>query len=241
MMTGMGHSDDKLSEQERIRSVYQAWLAKEAIAAYAWHRPEIMEQDAARRRVAGAMLARAIGPDLGQSFIVDVGCGSGGFLRQLIDWGADPVKLTGTEYQQERLDLAAVRSAPGVRWHLGDLDVIASASVDLAMANTVFSSILDPAARAGLAAEMWRIVKPGGWCMVFDFRYDNPHNQQVRKVRRGELAGYWPAAESHFRSLVLAPPLARRLARAPRLAGELLTALVPLLRSHFVYMARKRA
>lgn len=237
----MGHSDDNLSEQERIRSVYQAWLAQEAISAYAWHRPEIMEQDAARKRVAGAMLLRALGPDLGQAHIVDVGCGSGGFLRQLIDWGADPYKLTGTEYQQARLDLAAVRSAPGVRWHLGELDVIASGSTDLAMANTVFSSILDPAARAGLAAEMWRIVKPGGWCMVFDFRYDNPRNSQVRKVRRSELAAFWPAAASDYRTLVLAPPLARRLARAPRLAGELLTALVPALRSHFIYMARKRA
>ncbi len=241
MMAGMGHSDDTLSEQERIRSVYQAWLSKEAISAYAWHRPEIMEQDAAKRRVAGAMLARTIGPDLGQAVMVDVGCGSGGFLRQLIDWGADPVKLTGTEYQQERLDLAAVRSAPGVRWHLGDLDIVASGSVDLAMANTVFSSVLDPAARAGLAAEMWRIVKPGGWCMVFDFRYDNPRNQQVRKVTRSELAGYWPAAASDYRTLVLAPPLARRLVRAPRLVGELLAALAPVLRSHFIYMARKGA
>ncbi len=235
----MSHTDDHLSEQERIRSVYQSWLAKEAGDTYAWHRPEVMDQDAVRRRAAGAMLARTLGPDLSQSTIVDVGCGSGGFLRQLIDWGADPRKLTGTEYLPERLAAAALRSAPGVRWHLGDLDIVDDASVDLIVANTVFSSILDSDSRHALACAMWRTLKPGGWCMIFDFRYDNPRNKFVRRVSRAELRAWWPASQAVYRSLVLAPPIARRLARAPRMVGDVLVMLAPVLRSHFLYLARK--
>jgi hypothetical protein len=88
---------------------------------------------------------------------------------------------------------------------------------------------------------MWRAVKPGGWCMVFDFRYDNPRNPNVRKVTAAELRQYWPADQHHYRTVMLAPPIARRLARAPYLATELLAALLPVLRSHFIFMARKRS
>ena len=238
-MVSMNLPDEHLKEQERIRSVYRAWLADERVHAYAWHRADIMEQHAARLRVAGSMLASTIGPDLARLRIVDVGCGSGGFLRQLINWGADPAKLAGTEYLQDRLEQARLRSAPAVRWHLGDLDFTPAGSVDLVIANTVFSSILTPCARAALAADMWRALAPGGWCMLFDFRYNNPHNPNVRRVSRAELSQWWPAERQRYQSLLLAPPIARRLAGAPRLLGELLTTFVPPLRSHFIYMGRK--
>ncbi|HEY0061835.1 MAG TPA: class I SAM-dependent methyltransferase [Telluria sp.] len=235
----MAPQDYPPSEQDRIRSVYREWLAQDRIAAYAWHRPDIIEQDNARHRVAGAMLAATLGPDLSETRILDVGCGSGGFLRQLIDWGADPSRLVGTEYQPERLELARLRTAPGVRWHLGDLEFAADSSFELAVANTVFSSILEPHERARLAAEMWRTIMPGGWCMVFDFRYNNPRNQQVRRLDWRQLQSFWPTRVCRHQTLLLAPPIARRLSGAPRLLSELLVTFAPVLRSHFIYMARK--
>lgn len=225
-------------EQERIRRVYDAWLKAERASAYAWHRPEVLDQSAAHWRTAATLLARTVGPDLGALRVLDVGCGSGSFLRQLITWGADPARLAGTEYQPERLMSARRRSPAALRWHLGDLNVFADGSVDLACANTVFSSVLEDAARARLAAEMWRTVAPGGWCMVFDFRYDNPRNAQVRRVGRDELLAFWPGSAWHYRTLLLAPPIARRLARWPRILREAL-ALVPPLRSHFILMVQK--
>ncbi len=236
----MGNSDDDLTEQERIRSVYRAWFAEHRRGAYSWHRRDVIEHAAEVRRITAALLARAVGPDLGSLRVVDVGCGSGGFLRQLIDWGADPALLAGTEYQHERLALAQARTAAGVRWHLGDLDHFAPRSFDLVVANTVFSSVLDPAARTELAGAMWDALAPGGWCMLFDFRYNNPRNPNVRRVTRTEAKRFWPGAvESDYRTLLLAPPIARRLNFAPRLVGELLTTFVPVLRSHFFYIARK--
>jgi SAM-dependent methyltransferase len=237
----MNSRPDNQAEQERIRSVYQQWRGGPTSAQYAWHRPEILQQTAARSRTLAPLLTAALGTDLSSARMIDVGCGTGAFLRQLIAWGADPAKLTGTEFQQDRLELARRHTAAGVQWHLGDLGCAETGSIDLASAETVFSSILDPALRRGLAAEMWRTVKPGGWGMVFDFRYDNPRNPNVRKVTQAELRAYWPADQYHYRTLMLAPPIARRLARVPYLATELLTAMLPLLRSHFIFMARKRS
>jgi hypothetical protein len=76
--------------------------------------------------------------------------------------------------------------------------------------------------------------------MVQDFRYNNPRNPNVRKVTRAELGRLWPGRQSHYRTTLLAPPLGRAVARAPYLLQDML-ALVPPLRSHFVYMARKDA
>ena len=229
---------DKQAEQQRIQHVYRAWQGA-ALARYAWHRPDIRVQGAQHARVLAAMLAATVGTDLSGLRVLDVGCGHGGFLRQLIEWGATPGHLTGTELQSDRIDFARARTAPGVGWHLGELDAFDDASADLVSANTVFSSILDDAVRRDLARQMWRVLRPGGWALIFDFRYNNPRNPHVRKLSDVELLRYWPAEQRLYRSLILAPPVARALAALPAVVAELLAALAPPLRSHFIYMAQK--
>jgi ubiquinone/menaquinone biosynthesis C-methylase UbiE len=227
------------AEQERINHVYRQWNGGAALPRYAWHRPEIVHQSAARARVLAELLSRTVGQDLSALRAIDVGCGGGAFLRQLIDWGATPSHLAGTELQHERLNQARAHTAPGVRWHLGQLDAFPDDSVDLVSAHTVFSSILDEDIRRALAAEMWRVLRPGGWTMIFDFRYNNPRNANVRKVTGVELLRFWPAEARHYRTLMLVPPLGRAIAGLPWLVPELLATVLPPLRSHFIYMARK--
>lgn len=230
---------DEQAEQERLARVYRGWHGGAALARYAWHRPEIVVQNAMYTRVLSRMLAATVGTDLGRINVIDVGCGTGGFLRQLIDWGATPANLTGTELQQDRLDLAAPRTASGVHWHCDALSALPSASADLVSAQTVLSSVLDADIRQRLAADMWRVLKAGGWCLVFDFRYNNPRNPHVRKVTRAELDGFWPGHGRQYETLLLAPPIGRALAALPALVSELLAALAPPLRSHFLYMVQK--
>jgi len=227
------------AEQERIAHVYRSWHGGAALARYAWHRPEILQQVAARARGFADLLSNTVGSDLAALQVLDVGCGTGGFLRQMIDWGATPSKLTGTELQNDRLEHARRCTAQGVQWHLGTLDVLPQAGYDLVTAQTVFSSVLDPGLRGALAAQMWGALRPGGWCLVFDFRYDNPRNRNVRKVTRAELQRWWPGEGARYRSLMLAPPIHRLLAGAPHMVSELLTACAPMLRSHFMYVIRK--
>lgn len=230
---------NKRVEQDRIKDVYRRWHGGAALERYAWHRPEILQQVAARSRVFADLLTDTVGSDLSSLRVLDVGCGTGGFLRQLIDWGADPARLTGIDPQQDRLDQARRVTAGGVQWRLGTLDSMGLRGFDLVSAQTVFSSILDPLLRRELADQMWRALRPGGWCLVFDFRYDNPRNPNVRKLTRAELDGFWPGERSRYRSLILAPPLHRLLARAPWMLSDMLAAVAPPLRSHFIYMVQK--
>jgi SAM-dependent methyltransferase len=227
------------AEQERINQVYRQWQDSSALASHDWYRPDIVSREAARARALARLLARTVGRDLSALRVLDVGCGNGSFLRQLIAWGATPAHLAGTELQQDRLEQARLHTAPGVRWHLGRLDAFPDDSVDLVSAHTVFSAILDEDKRRELAAEMWRVVKPGGWTMIFDVRYNNPRNPAVRKLTDVELLRFWPAETRHYCTLMLAAPLGRAMSRLPWLVPELLGAMVPLLRSHFVYMANK--
>jgi SAM-dependent methyltransferase len=235
----MSTHTDKQAELDRIKDVYKQWHGGAALSRYAWHRQEVQQQVAARSRAFATLLPATLGSDLSGLRVLDVGCGTGGFLRQLIDWGADPAKLTGTELQQDRLDHARGFTAEGVNWRLGTLDTMALHGFDLVSAQTVFSSILEPGLRRELASQMWRSLRPGGWCLVFDFRYDNPRNKHVRKVTRAELDAYWPGERSRYQTLMLAPPIHRMLSKAPWLAADILTALAPPLRSHFMYMVQK--
>lgn len=230
---------DQQTEQDRIARAHRGWHGGAALARHAWHRPDIVIQAGMRARVLSRLLAAAVGTDLAGVRVVDVGCGTGGFLRQLIDWGATPEHLTGTELQQDRLDQARPRTASGVHWHCGALGALPAASADLVSAHMVLSTILDPAPRQRLAADMWRVLKPGGWCLVFDLRHHDRRNPHAGKVTRAELDAYWPARRQHYETLLLAPPVGRALAALPALVSEALAALAPPLRSHFVYMAQK--
>jgi SAM-dependent methyltransferase len=227
------------AEQDRINHVYRPWDDGAGLARHAWHRQEILLQEADQARALAALLPVTVGADLSDVRVIDIGCGQGGFLRQLIDWGASPACLTGIEVQPDRLEHARLRTAPGVRWHLGTLDAFPDNSVDMVSAHTVFSAILDDDLRRELADEMWRVLRPGGWAMIFDVRYGTPGNRNVRKVTDVELLRFWPAEKRHYRTVILAPPLARALARLPRLVPDVLASLLPPLRSHFFYMAKK--
>ena len=54
-----------------------------------------------------------------------------------------------------------------------------------------------------------------------------------------ELDAYWPGERRRYRTLMLAPPIHRLLARAPWMMADLLSTVAPPLRSHFMYMVQK--
>lgn len=224
--------------QERICRVYAARGNK--FFLYDWHRPEIRHQKGEKDAVIASLLASSYGTNLSEADVLDVGCGSGGFLRTLVEWGAQPSRLFGTEFLEDRLQTARNCSPSDIKYHLGDLSNFLPERFDLVTSHTVFSSILDENERKELAHDMWRVLKPGGWLLIYDFRYNNPTNNDVRKVTRNELLLFWKeGVQRQYRTLHLAPPLARKIIPLTPLLGSLLPQLFPFLRSHFCFLLKK--
>lgn len=173
--------------------------------------------------------------------IVEVGCGSGGNLLDLLRLGAHADGLTGIELLPERV-AAARRSLPAaVTLIEGDAAAVslAPASQDAVLAFTVFSSVLDAASRASLAAAMWRWIRPGGGVLWYDFVFDSPGNPDVRGMPIRQVRGLFPEARLHIRRVTLAPPLARVLARVHPVLLALAAPCLPLLKTHRVVWAVK--
>lgn len=207
---------------------------------YSLLQPDVWQTVQERQRAMLRLFARLGWHDLGAKRALEVGCGGGGNLLELLRFGFAPQHLTGIELLPQRLALAR-RVLPGVTELIaGDACEahVHARSQDLVLAATVFSSLLDEAFRRRLAATMWHWVKPGGGVLWYDFTLDNPRNPDVRGVPLREVTMLFPHARVRSRRVTLAPPLARALCRIhPGLYG--VANAVPLLRTHVLAWLEK--
>ncbi len=172
--------------------------------------------------------------------LLEVGCGSGSNLLQLILLGFRPANLLGNELLEERAAQARERLPGATRIAVGDASSLdlGTERFDVVFQSTVFSSILDGEFQSRLARRMWALTKPGGQVLWYDFTYDNPRNPDVRGVPVARIRALFPEGTLSVRRLTLAPPIARPLARIhPSLYT--LANLLPLLRTHVLCSIRK--
>jgi ubiquinone/menaquinone biosynthesis C-methylase UbiE len=186
------------------------------------------------RRMLGA-LRRTGRPSLHDARILEVGCGTGQWLRQLIVWGAQPANLAGVDLLERRIEQARRLLPHGVGLHAGSAGDLphASASCDIVLQVTLFTSVLDLAERARIAREMTRVVKPSGIILWYDFHANSPRNPDVRGVRAREVRALFPSCRVELERITLAPPLARALVPRALLLASLL-GRVPLLCTHLL-------
>jgi len=233
-----GQLDDTQRELARITEEYHRRAAGARVAPGAYS----LFNDAALLHVHGierallALLRRHGFTDLAERAVLDIGCGSGSQLRRLLDYGAVPEHLTGVDLLPERIERARHLN-PAIHWVCGSAHELpfADAHFDLVTTYTMFSSILDEPLRRRIAAEMWRVLKPGGMVIVYDFAYDNPRNPVVRGITRRHIRALFAAPDARFdiRRVTLAPPLARRIAPRSRLLALALEDL-KLLNTHLL-------
>jgi ubiquinone/menaquinone biosynthesis C-methylase UbiE len=228
-----------LSETDRIARAYQEM---EARAGNRWSsaNPGNRSILAERRRAFARLLAEAGMNPIGDRRVIEVGSGTGSELAWLVELGARPSNLAGIDLLPDRV--AVARSAfPQIDFRQGNAERLdfAGGSFDLAMAITIFSSILDPAMASNVAAEIERVLKPGGGLLWYDVRYDSVSNPNVKAVPRARVRALFPGMEGRLSTTTLLPPLARRLGPATPILYPTLR-LLPPLRSHLVGVLRKR-
>jgi SAM-dependent methyltransferase len=167
----------------------------------------------------------------GTSRILDAGCGTGWWLRELVEAGVRPERLCGIDIQPERV-AAAGRAVPRAEIEVGDARRLTfpDESFSVVLQLTLLSSLGSHGAIREALGEGMRVLAPGGLLLVYEPRVPNPLNRHTLLVRNSDLdaAGISPREQS---SLTLVPALARRLGRrTPALYPRL--ARVALLRTH---------
>jgi SAM-dependent methyltransferase len=185
-----------------------------------------------RSRIAQG-LVRHFGMDVGSLRVLEIGCGSGGNLLELISLGFRPDHLVGNDLLPERAAVARQRLPAAVTVRDGnalELD-FPQASLDIVYQSTVFSSILDADFRSALARRMWEWVRPGGAVLWYDLAFDNPSNRDVRGVKPAEIRRLFPAGKMQVQTVTLAPPISRRVAPFHPALYAFFNA-IPVLRTH---------
>jgi len=235
------HESGESGEAAAIAARYAARDAAADAQRYSLFDAAALQAHQQRQRALLALWRRHGWTALAGRDLVEVGCGSGGNLLDLLRLGADPARLAGVELLPERAAAARERLPAAVRIDCADATRIgiAPASVDAVLAFTVFSSVLDDAVRQSLAAAMWRWLRPGGGAMVYDFTVDNPSNAAVRALTHRQVRGLFPEALAWNVRVTLAPPLSRAIAKLSPAALGPASALLPMLRTHRLWWLRK--
>jgi SAM-dependent methyltransferase len=200
-----------ITEESRIKTSY---ARRSSGSLYSWFNPgHLFYIQQLERRVL-TLLRREGLHAINDKKILEIGCGQGNWLRELIKWGASPENLTGIDLLPDRVAKARQLCPQGVEIHCGSAAKLAfdDGRFDLVFQFTVFSSVLDFTVKQLLAAEMLRVLTDGGHILWYDFYLSNPRNPDTRGIGKREIARLFPNCRIDLLKVSLAPPLTRLLA-----------------------------
>jgi ubiquinone/menaquinone biosynthesis C-methylase UbiE len=211
MSTDMKPSD-VVREEARIKAAYQN--KTKPVGYYSWFDPGNLLLVQERERALLKRLRQHGRDPLNGSRLLEIGCGSGHWLREFIKWGVSPADVTGIDLRPEELSAAARLCPQGVTLQCtnGSKLDFQNDSFDLVLQSLVFTSVLDEPMRQRMAQEMLRVVKKNGLIIWYDFFVDNPWNPNVRGVRKAEIQQLFPNCFIELERVSLALPLAKLLA-----------------------------
>ncbi|RJR55008.1 MAG: class I SAM-dependent methyltransferase [Desulfobacteraceae bacterium] len=174
--------------------------------------------------------------------VLEIGCGTGSNLLQLLRLGFRPENLVGSELLTDRLEECRRLLPSSIRLIPGDATEIdiPDGSFDIVFQSTVFTSILDKDFQFRLARSMWRLIKPGGGVLWYDFIYDNPKNPDVRGIELKQVKTLFPDGRMKYWRLTLAPPISRRVTRVHPFLYHVFN-MFPFLRTHVLCWIQKIA
>jgi ubiquinone/menaquinone biosynthesis C-methylase UbiE len=226
------------AEEARIQAVYAKRQGEDP--RYSWFNPGYLFMIQEQERWLLILLKRHGLVPLHTKKVLEIGCGTGYWLREFIKWGARPENITGIDLLSERVVEARRLLPEAVRIQCSNAANLAfpTETFDLILQSTVFTSVLDAGMKQQMASEMLRMVKRDGLILWYDFHVNNPWNPDVRAIKKREIYQLFPSCQIKLQRTTLAPPLARLIAPYSWLACHLLEK-VPFLRTHYLGVIRK--
>jgi ubiquinone/menaquinone biosynthesis C-methylase UbiE len=225
-------------EEARIRLAY---ARRQTDPRYSWFSRSHLLFMQERERYALAALKREGLLSLESKRILEIGCGTGHWLREFVKWGALPEHITGVDLLPDKVATARKLCPEQVAILCGNATRLAlpDEAFDLVFQSTVFTSMLDADMKRQVASEMRRVVKRDGLILWYDFFADNPWNAEVRGIRKREIHQLFPDCRVELRRITLAPPLLRFLAPYSWLACYVL-GRIPWLCTHYLGIIHRR-
>jgi ubiquinone/menaquinone biosynthesis C-methylase UbiE len=187
---------------------------------------------------------RAIDHDSPNARVLDVGCGIGCDIYELIRLHYSPAKITGIDILPDRIQEAR-RLWPQIRFVLGDASRMefADDTFDLIFESTMFATLPDDVLSAGIAQEMVRVCRPGGYLILVDWWTPKPGDPTYKALTRRRLARLF--ALGRDTDLVrtcrgaLVPPLGRSLSKWFPSIYFLVASVFPFLVGQVTYVLQK--
>lgn len=229
-----------MTSAEEVARIEAAYSRRKGRFCYTFMEPSLLLACQERERKLLAILVAEGIPSLQPLRILEVGCGTGFWLREFVKWGARPENIHGIDLLPERIAEAKKLSPSGITLECGSAARLnfVDAEFDLVMQSTMFTSILNSVMKEQIAREMLRVLRPTGLIVWYDFRVNNPRNPDVRGIKSAEVRSLFPGTRVEFHSLTLAPPIARPVARMSLLLHRVLSGITPL-RTHYLAVVRR--
>ena len=98
-----------MDENKRIKGVYSNRDKAGKRALYSWSNLHALYQSSTKSRMMSNILHSSFGDDLSNLIVLDVGCGFGNFLRELVEWGVDSDNCIGTEFLDYIIDTTPLK------------------------------------------------------------------------------------------------------------------------------------
>jgi len=227
-------------ELSRIKQAYARRDFSGKDKLYTFFNPSALFISQGRERAIINVLKQSGIVDLSNKRILDLGCGSGGVLRDFIKYGAQPENIYGLDLLPDRIEKAR-KLSPNVNFTCGNAEYLPyeDCFFDMVLCFTVFSSILCKKMKENVAKEMLRVLKAEGFVFWYDYHMDNPKNPDVRGVKKQEIFALFPNCSIQLKRVTLAPPLARLLAPYSWLVCHFLEK-IPALCTHYLGVIRNQ-
>ncbi|MEO8231614.1 MAG: class I SAM-dependent methyltransferase [Ignavibacteriota bacterium] len=172
---------------------------------------------------------------------LEIGCGTGNNIYTFLKLGFKPENIYANELLDDRFFAAKKNLPKDVKLINGNaLDIeLPDNSFDVVFQSMVFSSILDKNFKRDLAIKLFKLTKPGGGILWYDFIYNNPNNPDVSGVSLKEVKDLFNLEPSYMQKITLAPPIARMITKIHPSMYTLLNS-IHIFRTHLLLWIKKR-
>ncbi len=228
-----------MNERKRINRVYSYYNEDQKFEkkwSYDNEGNRIINKE---RREAALQLLKSFSVSLHEKKILDVGCAGGDSIRLIKTLGGTEKNIVGIDIRKKRLNetKSFFRDATFFLMDARKLE-FSDNTFDYVNLFTVLSSVLDNNNRKIISKEVMRILKPNGYVLYYDLRYNNPRNRYVKAVTKKDINKLFPSTIINMQLITLFPPLVRKIGKNVNYFYPKLSKL-NFLNTHYIALLKK--